>query len=232
MKVAAIIPAFNEAEALPAVLVELGRTLPDVDVIVVDDGSADDTAAVARAGGATCLVLPFNLGIGGALRMGFRFAHEQGYERAFQFDADGQHEAGQVSALLEGLDAGADMVIGSRFAGVGDYQPGRIRGMAMGVLRFGIKRIVGRSFTDTSSGFRGFNSDVLALFARDYPVEYMDSVEALVMAHRAGFRVEEVPVTMRERAGGTASTRNFRLLYHYVRVLITVVLAPRRAGTR
>jgi len=135
VRTVAIIPAYNEAEALPGVLAALQAAHPTIDVVVVDDGSRDDTAGVARRPGVTVLRLPFNLGIGGALRMGFRYAVEQGYDRGFQFDADGQHDAHQVGRLLAELDAGADMVIGSRCAGQGDYQVGRSRGLAMGFLR-------------------------------------------------------------------------------------------------
>ena len=168
------------------------------------------------------------MGIGGALRTGFRFAVERGYGRAIQFDADGQHDASQISAILAPLAEGADMVIGSRFAGVGDYHVGRSRGAAMGILRWSIERLAGQKFTDTSSGFRSFDADMLAMFATDYPIEYMDSAEALVLACRAGFDVREVPVTMRERAGGQASTRSFRLVYHYLRVLVSLANTPRR----
>ena len=222
-----IIPAFNEQEALPGTLADLRDQVPELDIVVVDDGSRDATAAIAVAHGAVCLQLPFNLGIGGALRTGFRYAVEHGYQRALQFDADGQHEASQIPVLLRALDEGADMVVGSRFAGAGSYQVGRSRGVAMGFLRWSIRRLAGRRFTDTSSGFRAFDSEVLALFATDYPIEYMDSVEALVMACRAGFDVREVPITMRERMGGTASNRRFRLAYHYLRVLVSLVSTPK-----
>ena len=228
-KVLVIIPAFNEHETLPSTLAELHRIVPHFDVVVIDDGSCDDTADLAETNGAICVRLPFNLGIGGALRTGFRFAVERGYGRAIQFDADGQHDATQIEAILAPLDDGADMVIGSRFAGVGDYQVGRSRGFAMGILRWSIRRLAGQKFTDTSSGFRSFDADMLSMFATDYPIEYMDSAEALVLACRAGFDVREVPVTMRERAGGQASNRSFRLMYHYLRVLVSLANTPRRA---
>jgi glycosyltransferase involved in cell wall biosynthesis len=226
-RVLVIIPAYNERDSLPGTLAELRSVVPQLDVLVIDDGSADDTAAIATDNGAVCVRLPFNLGIGGALRTGFRYAVEQGYDRGIQFDADGQHDASQIATILAPLDDGADMVVGSRFAGVGDYKVGRSRGLAMGVLRRAITRMAGKRFTDTSSGFRAFDREVLELFASDYPIEYMDSVEALVMACRAGFDVREVPVTMRERAGGTPSNRRFRLLYHYLRVLVSLASTPR-----
>lgn len=224
-----VIPAFNEEDALPAVLAELRATLPDVDVVVIDDGSTDQTAAVATAGGAVALRLPFNLGIGGALRAGFRYAMENGYERALQFDADGQHDPREIGPMIERLDDGADLVIGSRFAnGETDYEVGRVRRRAMRVLGLTVRILSGQIFTDTSSGFRAFGRPALELFARTYPVDYMESVEALVMACSSGLRVVEVPVQMRTRAGGQASNRRLRLVYHYSRLLLVIILTTTR----
>lgn len=223
-----VIPAFNEEEALPAVLKELAAVTPELDIVVVDDGSTDATASVARAAGVPCVALPFNLGIGGALRAGYRFAADRGYERAVQFDADGQHQADQIEVLLAALDDGADMACGSRFA-AGGYAVGRGRGMAMGVLRVGVRVLTGQRFSDTSSGFRAVRGELLEVFATEYPVEYMDSVETLVNACRAGYEVVEVPTLMRERAGGVPSQRPFRLAYHYARLLVALLGSPRRA---
>jgi glycosyltransferase involved in cell wall biosynthesis len=224
-----IIPAFNEAEALPAVLADLAELDLDHDVVVVDDGSTDGTADVARAGGATVLELPFNLGIGGALRTGFLYAVREGYDRAVQFDGDGQHDPGEVSALLAALDDGADMAVGSRFAGTAtSYDVGRVRARAMGVLRAAVRGLSGQSFTDTSSGFRAFRRPVLEFFARNYPSEYMESVEALVLASLNGFRIAEIPVHMREREGGEPSNRRWRLVYHYLRVLLVLTASASR----
>src|SRR5215212_2473483 len=222
-----ILPAFNEEEALSAVLKELAVTCPQLDVLVVDDGSTDRTAEVARAEGVTVAVLPFNLGVGGALQTGFRYAVSHGYGRAIQFDADGQHDPSQVPALLAALDEGADLVIGSRFAAPeagSEYDVGRLRGGAMGILRLAVRILSGRSFSDTSSGFRAFSAPLLAFYAAEYPNEYLgDTVEALLLACQAGFRVVEVPVSMRERAGGKPSTQNLKLIYHYLRALLSLL---------
>lgn len=227
-----VIPAYNEQDALPGVLAELARALPDADVVVVDDGSHDRTLDVARAGGAAALRLPYNLGIGGALRAGFRYAAVHGYRQAVQFDADGQHDPDEIATLLAPLDEGADLVIGSRFAdGRTDYQVGRIRRRAMRVLGRAVRFLSGQEFTDTSSGFRAFGPAALELFAADYPAEYMESVEALVMACTSGLHVVEVPVRMRVRAGGRPSTRSFRLVYHYTRLLLVMLLTSRRPPT-
>ena len=223
-----VIPAFNEEESLPAVLAELADTRPDLDIVVVDDGSTDRTATVVRGAGVPCVSLPFNLGIGGALRAGYRFAADNGYKRAVQFDADGQHRADQIVLLTTALDNGADMAVGSRFA-AGGYDVGRSRGAAMALLRVGVRALTHQRFSDTSSGFRAVQGSLLTVFATEYPVEYMDSVETLVSACRAGYRVEEVPTLMRERAGGVPSQRPFRLAYHYARLLVALLGSPRRA---
>jgi glycosyltransferase involved in cell wall biosynthesis len=229
-----VIPALDEEEALPAVLAQLRADAPDLDVLVVDDGSADRTSAVAHAAGVAVLRLPFNLGIGGALRAGFRYAVRHDYDRAVQLDADGQHASAHIRALLAALDEGADMAVGSRFSGdAATYQVGRVRARAMGLLRVLVRRSSGQHFSDTSSGFRAFDRPVLELFASQYPSEYMESVEALLLALHAGFRVAEVPVEMGARAAGTPSNRRFRLLYHYVRLLLVIAATrPLRGKAR
>lgn len=225
----AIIPAFNESAVIATTLEELRRVCPDVDVLVVDDGSKDATAAIARAHGATALILPFNLGIGGALRTGFRWAVDNGYQRAFQFDADGQHDPADVVALLAPLDDGADMVVGSRFhEGEAGYPVGRVRQRAMGSLRLASRLLLRQSFTDTSSGFRSFNRRLLEFFAVNYPAEYMESVESLFLACTEGFTVAEVPATMRDRSGGAPSNRRFRLVYHFLRLYLVLFSSARR----
>ena len=223
----AVIPAYNEEEALPGVLEELARVLPELDAVVVDDGSEDSTEAVARAAGAVCIRLPFNLGIGGAIRAGFRYATESGYSRAVQFDADGQHRADQVPRLLAALDDGAHLAVGNRFA-AGDYRVGLVRRPAMALLRIGVRALCGQRFGDTTSGFRAVAQPLLDAFAADYPVEYMDSTETLVAACRAGYRVTEVPVAMRSRAGGTPSVGRVRLVYHYARLAVALAGGSRR----
>jgi glycosyltransferase involved in cell wall biosynthesis len=211
----------------------LTASVPDCDVLVVDDGSTDDTAVLAREAGAAVVTLPFNLGIGGALRTGFLYAVRHGYDRGVQFDGDGQHDPSQIKLLIEALDAGADMVTGNRFGGeTHTYEVGRVRARAMGVLRFMVRQLSGQSFADTSTGFRAFSRPVLEYFALNYPYEYLESVEALVLACAQGFRVDEVPVRMNTREGGTPSTRRFRLLYHYVRLLLVITATAGRKPIR
>ncbi len=225
----AIIPAFNESAAIRGTLEELACTLPDIDVVVVDDGSDDATVVIARDAGAEVLELPFNLGIGGALRTGFRWAVENGYERAFQFDADGQHDPAEVAALLAPLDDGADMVVGSRFhEGEAGYPVSRVRQRAMGALRLTLRLLLRQRFTDTSSGFRAFNRPMLEFFAASYPAEYMESVEALFLACSEGYVVAEVPAKMRTRSAGVPSNRRLRSAYHFIRLYLVLVASARR----
>ncbi len=224
-----VIPAYNEEDSLPAVLAELEAVVPGIDVVVVDDGSTDATSSVASEFGVACVTLAFNLGIGGALRAGYRYADEAGYTRAAQFDADGQHRADQISLLIGALDGGADMAIGTRFGGIGDYEVGLGRSIAMRSLRLGVRVLCGRWFSDTSSGFRAVGHDLLHVFATEYPVDYMDSVETLVAASRAGYVITEVPVLMGERVGGVPSQRRLRLVYHYARLVVALVGSSRRA---
>lgn len=221
-----IIPALNEAAALPSVLHDLAFHVPDFDVLVIDDGSTDETATVARAGGARVVSLPFNMGVGTALRTGFRFAARHGYDRVVQTDADGQHDPSQILSLTGALDRGADLVIGSRFmADDGHYRLSGARRLAMAVLSFLTVLLLGRRVTDTTSGFRAFSRELVAEFGATYPREFLsDTVEALLMASYRGFSVCEVPVRMRARAGGIASHRSFKLYYHYLRLLVVMVL--------
>lgn len=229
-----IIPALDEEESLPHVLAALRTELPELDVVVIDDGSTDATAQVARAGGVAVVSLPYNLGVGGAMRTGFRYALRLDYDRAVQLDADGQHDPTDVVRLLGELDAGADLVVGSRFAtGDGHYVVGRTRRTAMRVMRRAVRIVSGRDFTDPSSGFRAFSRPMLEVFAANYSVDYLaDTVEALLTAVRSGMRVVEVPVTMRVRAGGAPSTRNVKLVYHYLRLLVVVVTSVTRRHRR
>lgn len=234
MRTLIIIPAYNEEAALPAVLQELAERAEEHDLLVVDDGSSDHTTDVATRAGATVMTLPFNLGVGGALRAGFRYAVACGYDRSIQFDADGQHDPAEIKKLLHALDEGADMAIGNRFGGdVDEYGVGAARGGAMAALRVVVRLLTGRRFSDTTSGFRAFNRPVVEMFARELSVEYMgDTVEALLLALAHGFTVVEVPTRMRNRAGGAPSQRNLRLVYRYLRTMLVLACTASRRPPR
>lgn len=219
----AIVPALNEEHAVAAVVAELRAFDPGMDVVVVDDGSVDRTAAVASASGARVLRLPFNLGIGGAVQTGFRYAYEHGYDLAVRLDGDGQHDARQLGIVIEPVLRGeADIVVGSRFAATGQgYRSSRARRVGIRLLAWVVSRIVGQRVTDTTSGFQALNREGIALFARDYPHDYPE-VEATVMVFRHRLRLREVPVSMRERAGGRSSITALRSIYYMVKVLLAI----------
>ena len=219
----AIVPALNEEVAIARVVDELRAFDPGMDVVVVDDGSLDRTAAVAAAKGAHVLRLPFNLGIGGAVQTGFRFAFENGYDIAVRVDGDGQHDPSQLPRVLEPVLRGdADIVVGSRFAGEEDgYRSSRTRRVGIRLLARIVSRIVGQQVTDTTSGFQALNRQGIALFARDYPHDYPE-VEATIMVFRHRLRLEEVPVSMRERGGGRSSITTLRSIYYMLKVLLAI----------
>jgi len=219
----AIVPAFNEERAVAGVIDELRAFDPGLEIVVVDDGSADRTAAVAAGKGVRVLRLPFNLGIGGAVQTGFRFAFERGYDLALRVDGDGQHDPSQLARLLEPVLAGdADIAVGSRFAAEdAGYRSSRARRVGIRLLAQVVSRIVGQRVTDTTSGFQVLNRQGIALFARDYPHDYPE-VEATVMVFRHRLRLAEVPVTMRERDGGRSSITTLRSIYYMVKVLLAI----------
>jgi glycosyltransferase involved in cell wall biosynthesis len=220
-----VIPAWNEVETVGPLVAEVTTTLPDIPVVVVDDGSSDGTAREAAAAGATVLPLAVNLGVGGAMRAGFRYAMRHGFDAVVQVDADGQHDPREVPALLAALDE-ADLVIGARFAGAESYPVGALRRLAMGLLAMVLSRMAHTRLTDTTSGFRAAGPRALALFARVYPVEYLgDTVESLIQAVHAGLVVRQVPVRMRERAGGTPSQPSFRAVLYLLRAGLVLALA-------
>jgi glycosyltransferase involved in cell wall biosynthesis len=230
-----IMPALNEEESLRATLKELREVVDGPDILVIDDGSTDATAEVASRAGALSAQLPFTLGVGGAVRVGLHYAQRNGYDRAVVIDADGQHDPAGITALLEALDHGADMAVGSRFAaGTDDYPVGRTRRQAMRFLGAIVRALTGQRFSDVTSGFRAFDRPVIELLAREYPVEYLaDTVEALLLVRYAGFRVDEVPISMRPRAAGEPSTRRLKLVINYLRLLIGILgSASRRARLR
>jgi glycosyltransferase involved in cell wall biosynthesis len=234
----AVVPAFNEAGAIGLVVDEVRAFDSSLDVVVVDDASTDDTAAVARAHGATVLSLPFNIGIGGAVQTGFRYAVERGYEIAVRLDGDGQHDASELSKLLLPLERGeADIVIGSRFVDdSGSYNPPLARRMGIRVFARLVSLLGGQRVTDTTSGFVALDRIGIELFAEEYPHDYPE-VEATLVALRSGLRLTQVQVEMRERETGSSSITFVRSLYYIVKVLLALLVAslrryPRLQGAR
>ena len=218
----AIVPAFNEEESVPAVIGEIRAFDPDFEVVVVDDGSTDGTTAAAAALGAHVVRLPFNLGIGGAVQTGFRYAFEHGFQLAVRVDGDGQHDPSQLGVLLGPILADeADIVVGSRFASDGGYRSSRSRRIGISILAKTLSMIVGRRVTDPTSGFQALNRKAIALFAADYPHDYPE-VEAALMVHKHELRMTEVPVQMRERAAGQSSIGALASVYYMVKVMLAL----------
>jgi glycosyltransferase involved in cell wall biosynthesis len=224
MKILIIVPAYNEEESLPGVIQDLREQVPSASVIVVNDGSNDGTALVARKLGVPVLDLPFNLGIGGAMQAGYLFAERKNYDIAVQFDGDGQHLASEIKKLYEPLESmEADLVVGSRFLTIGGYKAPLFRKMGIGIFSFVISRILGITVTDSTSGFRAANRRVIKFFAHAYPDDYPE-VETLVLLHKAGLRMTEVPATMRERTSGRSSITPIRSIYYMTKVLMAIFI--------
>lgn len=224
LTVLVVVPAYQEQASVGRVVTGLHEAIPTADVLVVDDGSRDRTGAVASAAGAAVLTLPFNLGVGGAMRAGFKYALRHGYDAVVQFDADGQHDENDVARLVAAL-AEADIVIGARFAGAGDYATSLPRRWAMRILAQTLSRVVGSPLTDATSGFRACNEQAMLLFARHYPVEYLgDTVESLLIAGRCGLRVTQVPVVMHERTTGKASSGAVASVLYLARAFLALGL--------
>lgn len=204
-RVLVIVPAWNEEANVANTIREILAADSRYDVVVVDDGSTDGTAAAARHAGATVLVLPFNLGVGGAMKTGYTYAQRHGYAQAIQVDADGQHNPANIAEVLGGLEQ-ADISIGARFADVGAYSVRGPRRWAMLFLAGVVSRVAKTRLTDVTSGFRAANRRAIDQYVQYYPAEYLgDTIDSLVAAAHAGLSVTQVPVAMRPRAHGNPS---------------------------
>lgn len=229
-RVLVFIPAFNEQDSIVGVIEDVHRELPGADVLVVDDGSTDKTAARARASGALVAPLPFNHGIGVAHQTGFLYAHRHGYTLAGQLDADGQHRASDLRALLDLVAGGdADLAIGSRFV---DGATEGFRSSPMrrtGIRLFaGMIRLLTRSrFYDVTSGLRAANRRVIALFAKRYPHDYAE-IESLQRVLRQGVRVRELPVHMQPRRVGESHITPWRSAYYVWKVGVMLLIGAIR----
>lgn len=231
------IPAWNEAGSVGDVIAGVRAHLPDAEVLVIDDGSTDATAERAAAAGATVASLPFNQGLGAALQTGYLYALRRGYEFCAHLDADGQHPPEDVARLLEEVEGDrADLAIGSRYRDPGearsdDYRPTISRRIGSGVFRFFLTLATRQRFTDTTSGMRAANRRVMKLFSESYSPDFAE-IESLQLAVREGLRVEEVPVRMLERAGGSSFLTPLRSTFFIFKGLIVLMVGqfrPRRA---
>ena len=238
MQTLVFIPAWNEEGSVAAVIAGVREALPEADLLVVDDGSSDATAARAREAGALVASLPFNQGLGAALQTGYLYALREGYDFCAHLDADGQHPPAEVARLLEEVYADrADLVIGSRYREPGpaesdDYKPTISRRIGTGVFRFFLTLATRQRFTDTTSGMRAANRRVMALFSERYSPDFAE-IESLQLAVREGLRVEEVPVRMLERVGGSSFLTPLRSAFFIFKGMIVLMVGqfrPRRVG--
>ncbi len=228
----AILPAYNEEGSVGGVIAEIHAHAPGYDVVVIDDGSTDTTAARATAAGASVVRLPFNLGIGGAMQTGYAYAAERDYRVAVQVDGDGQHDPQQIERLAAKLreEPGLDMVTGSRFldsSGRG-YRSTSTRRLGIRIFSRIVSRIVGQEVTDPTSGFRMVTRRGIELFARDYPHDYPE-VEAVLMVHAHQLTSAEIPTAMRERGAGKSSINSTRSVYYMMKVLLAIFIGLFRA---
>jgi len=221
----AIVPAYNEAAAIAATIDDIRRKAPGWDVLVVDDGSTDNTAGRATTTGARVIRHPFNLGIGGAVQSGYLFALENGYDYAVQVDGDGQHDAGYLPEMLGRLQSSQDlnMVTGSRFLAEDreGYRSSAPRRLGIRAFSWILSRITGRAITDPTSGLRMTDRHGIELFARDYPHDYPE-VEAVLLLHAHKLRAEEIPVRMRPRTTGRSSITSSVSVIYMTKVLLAV----------
>jgi glycosyltransferase involved in cell wall biosynthesis len=228
MKRIAIVPAFNEEGAIGGVIEEIRAFDPGFDVLVIDDASHDSTASVARRHGAIVVTLPFNLGIGGAVQTGFRYAAQNEYDLAARIDGDGQHDPSELRELVDAVVSGrVDICVGSRFAGADGYRSSRSRRVGIRILARTVSLLTHQRVTDTTSGFQVLDRKAIELFAADYPHDYPE-VEAAVMLHKHRLRMAEMPVRMRERVAGRSSIRGFQTVYYMAKVMLAILVGSLR----
>lgn len=224
------IPAWNEAESIADVISKVNEHRPDVDVLVVNDGSTDATATVAEASGATVVSLPFNVGVGGAMRTAFLYAQRHGYSGLVQVDADGQHDPADLNRLLDGL-RDADIVVGTRFHPHSTYHVRGPRRWAMVMLSKAISRMNRGTISDPTSGFRSAGPRAIALFAVDYPADYLgDTVGSLAIATRRGLVIHEAPVTMYFRQAGRPSKNALWSALYLGRATLAIIATSLKKG--
>lgn len=223
-RVIAVIPAFNEGRNIPIVIDNIRQNCPTWDIVVVDDGSVDETSKAAERLGVLVLRLVTNLGIGGAVQTGIMYACRQGYDVCLQIDGDGQHDSRESVHLVETLTTTqADAVIGSRFLGKGGYQSNLPRRMGILILRWVLQTLTGQVATDPTSGQRALGRRAIELLAKEYPQQYPEP-EAIYLMQRHGLRLVEVPVQMHQRANGRSSIRPIHSVMYMLKVTIGILV--------
>jgi len=220
----AVVPAYNEQESIGILIEEMKKAVPGLAIVVVSDGSVDRTVEVARDAGARVLDLPCNLGVGGAVQAGFRYAYEQGYEYAIRCDGDGQHPPSEIPNLIEGMKRfNVDMIIGSRHLSDKVYKNTLVRKCGIKCLSAFLSLICRRTVTDPTSGFQMLSRSLLYLFSKSYPHDYPEP-EALALMRRQGYDYAEVPACFRERMAGESTIRSWGTLYYVIKVFIALII--------
>jgi glycosyltransferase involved in cell wall biosynthesis len=223
-RIAVIIPAYNEEKTVGEVVRGVKALGQGFDVVVVNDSSRDKTAQSAEAAGATVIELPYNLGIGGAVQTGYKYAVMNGYDGCVQVDGDGQHPPEEITKLVEPLFANDyDIVIGSRFIRQTTYRVPFMRALGIRIISIFLKVVCGMSVKDTTSGFRALNGRAMAFFATEYPQDYPEP-ESLLFAHRKKFKVMEISIEMKDREHGISSITPFRAVYYMTKVLLAMTI--------
>ncbi|MGE5197627.1 MAG: glycosyltransferase family 2 protein [Deltaproteobacteria bacterium] len=223
-RVLIIVPAFNEEKSIGRTIEDIRKNIPDSDVLVINDGSSDSTLEVARKKGALVIDLPYNLGIGAAMQTGYKFAERENYDIVVQCDGDGQHPAYQIKNLIAPLLRNeADISAGSRFLGSFGYKSTVTRQVGIVLFSKMLSFLTGMSLTDTTCGFRALNKKAFKSFAVYYPVDYPE-VEALVLAHKEGLKIKEVPVRIYRRKEGSSSIHFLGSFYYTIKVLLAILI--------
>lgn len=222
-KILILIPAYNEGGKIARVVDGIRRVAPECDILVVNDGSRDDTAATAAAAGATVVSHPFNMGYGVAIQTGYKYAAANGYDFLSQIDGDGQHDPAYIPRLLAPVMAGdTDFVIGSRFLEVESYEPSLPRRIGMAFFRKLVSAIIGTRITDSTSGYQAFNRRVIRYFTTEvFPCDYPDA-DMLIILHRAGFSIREIPVRMYANVEGKSMHSGWKPLYYIFKMLLSI----------
>lgn len=224
MKKLIIIPAYNESESIENTVRDIMENAPDFDYVVINDCSKDNTKAICESNGFNIVNLPINLGIGGAVQTGYKYAMEYGYDIAVQVDGDGQHDPAflkQMAEIIEKEDL--DMVIGSRFIDKEGFQSSFMRRVGIKYFTVLIKMITGKTITDPTSGLRMIGRNVIKLYASDYPKDYPEP-ESVVAVLRRGMKVKEIPVVMRNRQGGVSSINPSKSVYYMIKVTLAILV--------
>ena len=227
-----IIPAYKEAENIEKLVDNIIQNYPQYDYVIINDGSKDETAAICKKRGYCFLDLPINLGIGGAVQTGYKYAERNGYEIAIQIDGDGQHDVSQLDKVIEPLVSGeADIAIGSRFIEKEGFQSSSIRRFGIRFLSGLIRLCTGKKVLDVTSGYRAVNRRFIEIYADNYPSDYPEP-EAIVAAVMHKGRIQEIPVVMQERQGGTSSIHAWKSVYYMIKVTLAILVCRISFGIR